>query len=347
MAPAPTVTSLVVSPASPAVGQAITFTATVAGSSSPVGGVTFSVDGAAVATVPVVETPGGSSATASFTSALPAGAHTITATYGGDPTSAPSSSSVTFDVGRSAASTAFSASPNPAMAGGLVTLSATVSGVVSPSGTVTFYDGLAPIATAPLTPGGRAEVVVSSLAPGSHALSAIYGGDASLRASASAPVTLVVVAPSPPPAPEAPTVAGVARYGFHAEPTTLVVTFGTAVDPGRATDPANYRIIGPGGRPVGLASVKLASDGKTVLLTTRRPLNVYKTYRLTVVGTPPGGIAGPSGLPLAGSGAPGTDFSTTITKKTLVRLRPTIHGRPGPAPGHLDAARDRGKETGK
>ncbi len=353
VARAATTTTLAASPEAPTVGQPVTITASVTGPASPGGAVTFSVDGSAVATVPLVEAPGGSSATASLTDpSLPAGPHTITAAYGGDSTSTPSASSASVDVGRAAASTAFSASPDPAEAGAPVTLSASVSGPVGPSGTVTFYDGLAPIATAPLGPGGRAAVVVSTLSPGSHTLSAIFGGDASLRAAASAPVVLLVAAPSTPPAigspaPEAPTVSGVARYGFHAEPTTLVVTFSEAVDPARATDPANYRITDPGGRPIGLASVKLASDGRTVLLTPRRLLDVHRAYRLTVVGTPPGGIAGPSGLPLAGSGAPGTDFSTAITRKTLVRLRPAIHGPARPAPGHLDAARARGKRKGR
>ena len=58
----------------------------------------------------------------------------------------------------------------------------------------------------------------------------------------------------------------------------------------------------------------------------RRPgglIDVHNTYRLTVKGAQPGVLTGTSGTPLSGTGIPGTDYVTTITRATLVGLAGT------------------------
>lgn len=65
---------------------------------------------------------------------------------------------------------------NPSTAGQAVTFTATVSGV-SPTGTVTFYDGVVSLGTVPLA-AGSASLTTSSLTSGTHDISAVYGGDA-------------------------------------------------------------------------------------------------------------------------------------------------------------------------
>ncbi|QDV35062.1 choice-of-anchor Q domain-containing protein [Tautonia plasticadhaerens] len=127
-----------------------------------------------------------------------------------------------------------------------------------------------------------------------------------------------------------PTVVGVRRLGFHARPTRLVVAFDAAMDPTRAEDPANYRLVAAGpDRRLGTADDRpLAVDAATydealraVTLSPRRRLPLHGTYRLTVVGTPPGGLTSASGLPLdgAGTGRPGSDYEATFGREALVR----------------------------
>src|SRR5439155_50006 len=91
------------------------------------------------------------------------------------------------------------ATPNPSRFGQAVTLTATVALVVpatgTPTGSVRFMDGAATIGTATLGANGSASIVVSTLATGSHSLTAAYGGAGNFLASTSAAVTQVVNAP--------------------------------------------------------------------------------------------------------------------------------------------------------
>jgi hypothetical protein len=132
---------------------------------------------------------------------------------------------------------------------------------------------------------------------------------------ASSPVTAAwTAAPAP-----APTVVGLRRLGFHLQPTRLVLSFSTALDLARAQDLRNYRLtaLGPGGRPirpVGLATPVYDPSGPAVTLLPRRRLSLRRPYQLTVIGTPPGGLAGPDGTFLDGSGTghPGSDYTATL-----------------------------------
>ena len=107
---------------------------------------------------------------------------------------------------RPATTTTLTSTPNPSTVGQAVTLTATVRPVAPatgvPTGTVTFRDGAATIGTATLGATGSASISVSTLAAGSHSLTAAYGGSLDFLASTSAAVTQVVnaAAPAPPPA---------------------------------------------------------------------------------------------------------------------------------------------------
>jgi Bacterial Ig-like domain (group 3)/FG-GAP-like repeat len=81
--------------------------------------------------------------------------------------------------------TALSSSLNPATSGNAVVLTATVSGGVNPGGAVTFYDGGAGLGSVAVGAGGIAVLSTSSLAAGSHSISAVYGGDANNAVSTS------------------------------------------------------------------------------------------------------------------------------------------------------------------
>jgi hypothetical protein len=92
-------------------------------------------------------------------------------------------------------------SQNPSTIGQSVTFTATVSplaGSGTPTGTVTFRDGIVDLATIPLA-GGSATFSTSALALGSHVITVVYNGDATYLTSTSAPLTQdVLVAPAIP-----------------------------------------------------------------------------------------------------------------------------------------------------
>ena len=177
------------------IGQAVTFTATVTaaapGSGTPTGTVTF-YDGSTVLDTATLS--GGSAAFA--TSALALGSHPITAVYGGDTNFTGSTSPVfTQVVNEYASTTAVSSSVSPSVYGQSViftaTVSATVPGEGTPTGTVTFYDGSTALDTETLS-GGSAMFTTSSLAVASHSITAVYGGDASFNGSTSTALSQVV-----------------------------------------------------------------------------------------------------------------------------------------------------------
>jgi hypothetical protein len=164
-------------------GQSVTFTATVSvdspGAGTPDSGtVTFFDSGSEIGTGSV----SGGAATYS-TSSLSVGSHTITASYGGDGVdflASPTSDSVTQTVNQAGTTTALAATVTTVF-GQSVTFTATVSvnspGAGTPgSGTVTFFDGGLQIGTGSVS-GGVATYSTSSLAVGSHTITASYGGD--------------------------------------------------------------------------------------------------------------------------------------------------------------------------
>ena len=88
----------------------------------------------------------------------------------------------------------------PSVGGSPVTLTATVP--AGATGTVTFDDGTTVLGTVTIrTNTGRADgitvTLVTTLAPGTHIITAIYSGDANFAPSTSPPVTLVVTPPPP------------------------------------------------------------------------------------------------------------------------------------------------------
>jgi RHS repeat-associated protein len=166
-------------------GASVTFTATVS-AATPSGAVTFK-DGAS--TLGSGTLTGG---VASFTStALAIGTHAITAVYAGDGNNAAATSiALSQIVSGLPTSITLASSVNPSAAGTPITLTASVS-ASSPTGGVTFMDGATTIGTAPLS-SGVASLTLSTLAGGSHSLSAVYAGDSINAASTSGALVQVV-----------------------------------------------------------------------------------------------------------------------------------------------------------
>lgn len=99
----------------------------------------------------------------------------------------------TLTVTQASTTAALSTSPNPSTFGQSVTLTTIVSpvapGAGTPTGIVTFRDGAATLGTAALNSTDTATLTTSSLAAGTHSLTASYGGDANFIASASSAVS--------------------------------------------------------------------------------------------------------------------------------------------------------------
>jgi len=181
----PTTTTLAAAPNPSTVGQAVVFTATVSPAAAT-GTVQF-LDGA----IPLgsVALSGGTASLS--TSALAAGAHTVTAVYSGDNSYATSSSSAltqTVNPNTIGTTTSLASSSNPSTFGQAVVFTAAVtpsSGTGVPTGNVAFMDGTTLLGSSAVDGSGTATLSTVSLAVGTHVVTAQYGGDGTFTASSS------------------------------------------------------------------------------------------------------------------------------------------------------------------
>jgi alpha-tubulin suppressor-like RCC1 family protein len=198
-------TSTVTTSGSPSIfGAAVTFTATVSATAggTPSGSVTFR-DGAASLGV---RTLSGGTASLS-TTALGVGARSITVVYGGSAVHAASTSAaLTQTVTRAATTTTLTATPNPTLVNGAVTLRATVAGQGA-TGNVAFRNGATTIATVALT-NGAATTTFTPTSAGTRSLSAVYAGNGNVNGSTSGTLGLLAHVPCSDPFAGAPALAG-------------------------------------------------------------------------------------------------------------------------------------------
>ncbi|HEV8431800.1 MAG TPA: Ig-like domain-containing protein [Thermoanaerobaculia bacterium] len=175
------------------IGEKATFTASfAAGSPSPLGSITFAVDGAPIGTVPIV------SGSASIdVSSLALGDRVVTASFaGGGAFLAAASVPLTHTVQRGGTSTTLEAL-GPLVYGASqfhVSVAVSAPAVTTLSGSVTLRENGNIVGTATLS-GTGATLVAPSLRPGLHLLIASYDGSSTLLASESRPLT-VSIAPA-------------------------------------------------------------------------------------------------------------------------------------------------------
>jgi hypothetical protein len=199
---APVTNTVVASSSNPAVGgQLVTFTANVTqavpGGAAPTGLVAFKDDGSVLGT----GTLNGSGIATFRTYSLAVGDHAIKAVYQGDLNfTASVSPVVNLVVDQDPTTTALSVSANPGLTGQPITLTATVAptvpGLGPPTGNVVFMDGTTTIGSGSLS-SGVAAFTTAIMAPGSHALSAVYIGDSNFTGSIALAVTEVINNPAP------------------------------------------------------------------------------------------------------------------------------------------------------
>jgi len=186
-------TTTITSSLSPATfGQAVTFTVSVQPSAggTPTGTVTL-MDG--TTSLGNSSLSGGGSA--QFTmGGLSAGAHSVTAVYSGDANfTAGTSAALVETVNPGSTTTTLSSSANSSAFDQTVTFTATVQppAGTTAAGTVTFMDGATSLGSATLS-SNSAQLAVSALTVGTHAVTAIYAGAANLSGSTSTVLSQVV-----------------------------------------------------------------------------------------------------------------------------------------------------------
>lgn len=182
-------------PATVEVGTSATFTAVLTASGPTPNGTLSLKDGATA----ISAQPAAAAGTYTFNlSSLGIGAHTLIATFAGDPNyTAASSNSITVTVKQGASATALQSSTNPQIVGQSITLTATVtSNSPSITGNVTLMDGSTSLGSVPVNASGIATFTANSLTFGQHTLTAVYSGDTNHVTSTSAALTEQIVQPA-------------------------------------------------------------------------------------------------------------------------------------------------------
>ena len=134
---------------------------------------TATINSSGVATLPI--------------STLTAGSHSIIATYSGSTNYATSTSAVLVEVVQSTATTTtLTSTAASTLAGEPASFTASVSSATAiPTGSVSFYDGGASIGQAQLNAQGVATLSTSTLAVGTHTITAVYVGNGNYNTSTS------------------------------------------------------------------------------------------------------------------------------------------------------------------
>lgn len=169
-------------------GQAVTFTARVAGTGTtavPTGSISFRDGTTELAVVPL----DGTGAASLDAASLSVGSHAVTAVYSGATGFAADTSPVVTQVVTKGATTVDLAAPSLAAYGDAVTLTATVAPTApaagGPTGTVTFTQGTTVLGTASVV-GGVATLVRNDLDVAAYDVTATYGGSSSFTGSTDA-----------------------------------------------------------------------------------------------------------------------------------------------------------------
>jgi hypothetical protein len=195
-------TSALTSSATPTVyGQSVTFTATVTadlpGSGIPTGTVTFKDGAVTIGTGPLSN---GVATYFTATATLAAGAHGLTANYGGNSQFlASTSATYTQTVNQAETAITLTSSSSTTVFSEAFTLTATVGAVSpgsgTPTGTVTIKDGGTPIYTTPLN-GGVATLLTNTLSIGGHSFTADYNGNLNFNITTTAAALAHTVNPA-------------------------------------------------------------------------------------------------------------------------------------------------------
>ena len=309
-------------------GTSVTLTATVSGS-SPTGTVSFKDGSASISGCGAVAISGtGNSRSAQCaTSTLTAGTHGIVASYGGDANNAASTSStLSQTVNATGSTTGIATSLTPSTVGASVTFTATVSGS-APTGSVNFKDGSTSIggcSAATLTGSGNirtASCATSTLAAGTHSITAAYSGDASNGASSSSALTQTV---------NKAATSTVLASSVNPSVFGASVTFTATVTGSSPTGTVNFK---DGGASIsGCAAIALSGTGNTKTAKCTTSALVSGTHSILASYGGDAGNAASSSATLSqvvNSGGTSTSLATSLTPSivgTSVTFTATVTG---------------------
>ena len=249
-------------------GLAVTFTTEVAGSkvrgvtNIPTGTVTFYDGSTALASASI----NGSGQAAYTANGLSTGAHNISAQYSGDTHYLANSASLQQVVGQAGSSAGVTSSAKEYATPGLkVTFTATIASGVKgdtlvPTGKATFYDGANLLGSAALNSSGAAAFSTTTLAVGTHSITAQYSGDVNFFSSTSPVLLQLVVLPD---------------YALSANPSKIAVNPGSSADYSITLTPAygydgTITLTCPAKLPSGVSCnlpKPIAMNGQTVTAT--------------------------------------------------------------------------------
>jgi hypothetical protein len=316
-------TAVVASSADPSVfGSAVTFTAMVTaaapGAGLPTGTITF-LDGS---TVLGTGTLAGGSASIT-TGTLMGGAHSVTVTYAGDGDFTGSTSPILIqNIGQALSHTTLASLLNPAAFDQFVLFRATVTGSGgTPTGTVNFEQGTTILGSASLS-GGTASFATSGLGIGTHAIFAVYGGNANFAGSTSNTVTQTITQDS-----TTTVLVSSLNPSTHGQMVTFTATVNPAhptsvIPTGTMTFRDNNKVInsqrlGPTGKAV-FATNTLAVGNHPLVAIYSGDTNFLGSNSNTVIQVVnPGGPAAPVTIATAPpASGPTTGFAATITIPT-------------------------------
>jgi hypothetical protein len=217
-----------------------------------------------------------------------------------------------------------------------VTFISATGGVTPVNGTLTFDLGTLPKGVTSVRVVVRPNVGVKSLDTAVTIRSNQAGP--TVQNPSAAQVTPVVTPPG-----DGPRIVAIQRFGFHWQPTLLVLDFNAdGLDPARVSDASNYTVTsaGPDGKfgtkddqAFAIQSATYDATRQTVTLAFRQGrLYLYETYQIRVHGTAPDGLADTAGRYLDGNGdgRPGGDHVARFDRSNLAGRASKAPGRAAP-----------------
>ncbi len=246
-----------------------------------------------------------------------------------------------FVVPRLTTTTTLDVGPTVSNSGQTVTLTATVavSGTGAPEGTVTFtIDGQAqaPVRLAEVGGSDQATFTTSTLTPGTHTITAVYGGDTTFASSGSNPVTVTISATPPPaliptiigdhvvrmraknkkgkPVGKAVVVGFALEYSTAMNATTAGLTANYQVDSTTTTKRVRKKTV-PVSQPVAAHAAYDASNDWVTLFIQGKP-KFARGGLIKINDSPAGGVSSEGGILLAPRDA---EF-TILPKATSIKL---------------------------
>ena len=273
----PSTAMLAVNPTASVFGGQIQLTATVSSSTPqsslgvPTGTVTFYNGSAVIGSATL------SSGVASLmTTILPVGTDQVTCKYSGDTAYLSSAcNTVAVSIAVAPTTTNLTVAPSPGYLGQGITLSATTTSLspLNPGGTVSFFDGSTNIGSSQINGSGMATLTTSSLAVGTHALTASYTGGQQFGSSTSPAIQEEILASS---------------FSLTISPSSITVQDGQ-----QGTATIQLASLGTFAGPVGLTYGALPQYGSATISPAKVTLVaggtasssiVFKTYAATFTG---------------------------------------------------------------